>query len=122
MKQRLLQEHVEELSRLKRPPACDGGALAGGAAASLRTQLKAKDLELRQVQSSMAQWEGRTAARLAGEFEEELTAELERYRSKKQNQVKIKVFEWKEVISRPLGTVNQVWGCTAQSPPESMCP
>ncbi|XP_056275270.1 trichohyalin-like [Pseudoliparis swirei] len=70
LKERLILEHVEELSRLKRPPACDGGALAGGAAASLRTQLKAKDLDLRQVQSSMAQ------------FEEELTAELERNPSK----------------------------------------
>lgn len=50
-------------------------------AACLRRQLKAKDLELRQVQRSMAQWKERTAARLACKFEAELTAELERYHS-----------------------------------------
>lgn len=47
-------------------------------AASLRKQLKAKDVELRRVQRSMAQWREQTAARLACKFEEELTAELER--------------------------------------------
>lgn len=56
---------------------CDGRA-EGGAAASLRKQLKAKDMELRQVQRRMAQWKEQTAARLACKFEEELTSELER--------------------------------------------
>lgn len=56
----------------------DGGAEGGGVAASLRKQLKAKDVELRLVQRSMAQWRDQTAARLARKFEEELTAELER--------------------------------------------
>lgn len=74
----LLQEHIEELSSLNWPHECDGGAEGGGAAASLRKQLKAKDLELRQVQRSMGQWKEQTAARLACKFEEELTAELER--------------------------------------------
>lgn len=69
-----LQEHVEELAHL-----CHGGAEeGGGAAASLRRQLKAKDAELRQVQRRMDEWKEQTAARLACKFEEELTAELER--------------------------------------------
>lgn len=50
----------------------------GGVAACLREQLRAKDSELRQVQRSMAEWKGQTAARLARKFEEELTAELGR--------------------------------------------
>lgn len=73
-----LQEHIEELSSLNWAHMCDGGSEGGGAAASLRKQLKAKDLELRQVQRSMGQWKEQTAARLACKFEEELTAELER--------------------------------------------
>lgn len=63
----------------------DGGA-EGGAAASLRKQLQAKDMELRQVQRRMAQWKEQTAARLAFKFEEELTAELERYLLHKEHQ------------------------------------
>ncbi|CAB1439409.1 unnamed protein product, partial [Pleuronectes platessa] len=77
VKERLIQEHIEELSSLNRTQLTDGGA-EGGAAGSLRKQLKAKDVELRQVQRSMAQWKQQTAARLACKFEEELTAELER--------------------------------------------
>lgn len=77
-----LQEHIEELSSLNWAHMCDGGAEGGGGgggvAASLRKQLKAKDLQLRQVQRSMGQWKEQTAARLACKFEEELTAELER--------------------------------------------
>lgn len=56
----------------------DGGA-DGGAAASLRKQLRAKDAELRQVHAGMARWREQTAARLALRLEEALTAELERY-------------------------------------------
>ncbi|XP_028433050.1 trichohyalin isoform X1 [Perca flavescens] len=82
LKERLIQEHIEELSSLNWPHMCDGGAEGGGAAASLRKQLKAKDLELRQVQRSMGQWKEQTAARLACKFEEELTAELERCKTK----------------------------------------
>ncbi|XP_078105767.1 uncharacterized protein LOC144517557 [Sander vitreus] len=82
LKERLIQEHIEELSSLNWPHMCDGGAEGGGVAASLRKQLKAKDLELRQVQRSMGQWKEQTAARLACKFEEELTAELERKPSK----------------------------------------
>ncbi|XP_054867244.1 early endosome antigen 1 isoform X2 [Amphiprion ocellaris] len=83
IKKRLIQEHIEELSSLKRAHLTDGGAEGGGGvAASLRKQLKAKDLELRQVQRSMAEWKEQTAARLACKFEEELTAELERCKAK----------------------------------------
>ncbi|XP_027133479.1 trichohyalin isoform X3 [Larimichthys crocea] len=88
LKERLIQEHIEELSSLNWAHMCDGGAEGGGGgggvAASLRKQLKAKDLQLRQVQRSMGQWKEQTAARLACKFEEELTAELERKTSKTQ--------------------------------------
>ncbi|XP_072244026.1 uncharacterized protein [Leuresthes tenuis] len=80
IKERLIQEHIEELSSFKWAHMSERGAV--GVAASLRRQLNAKDLELRQVQRSMAQWKEQTAARLARKFEEELTAELERCKSK----------------------------------------
>ncbi|XP_060895241.1 trichohyalin isoform X2 [Labrus mixtus] len=88
LKERLIQEHIEELSSLNVSHMCDGGAEGGGggAAASLRKQLKAKDVELRQVQRSMAQWKEQTAARLACKFEEELTSELERKTPKTQEE------------------------------------
>ncbi|XP_077570772.1 uncharacterized protein LOC144195195 [Stigmatopora nigra] len=77
LKERLIQEHVEELSSLKWSRMSDGGLEA-----SLRKQLEAKDMELRQVQRSMTQWKEQTTARLACKFEDELTAELERCRAK----------------------------------------
>ncbi|XP_022608111.1 golgin subfamily A member 4-like [Seriola dumerili] len=86
LKERLIQEHIEELSSLNRAHVSDGGAEGGGVAVSLRKQLKAKDLELRQVRRSMGQWKEQTAARLACKFEEELTAELERKTSKTQGE------------------------------------
>ncbi|XP_037339351.2 golgin subfamily A member 6-like protein 7 isoform X2 [Pungitius pungitius] len=61
LKERLIQEHIEELSSLWAHP-CEGRAEARAMAASLRRQLKAKDLQLRQLQRSMAQWKERTAA------------------------------------------------------------
>ncbi|XP_068559319.1 paramyosin isoform X2 [Cebidichthys violaceus] len=82
LKERLIKEHIEELGSLNWPHMCEGGAEGGGVAASLRKQLKAKELELRQVQRSMGQWKEQTAARLACRFEEELTAELERCKTK----------------------------------------
>ncbi|KAI3372856.1 hypothetical protein L3Q82_023299, partial [Scortum barcoo] len=89
LKERLIQEHIEELSSVNWAHACDGGGAGGrGAAASLRKQLKAKDLELRQVQRSMAQWKEQTTARLACKFEEELTAELERKKTGEERQRK----------------------------------
>ncbi|XP_058491880.1 trichohyalin [Solea solea] len=79
LKERLIQEHIEELSSLTRTHVSEGG---GGVAASLRKQLKAKDLELRQLQRSMSEWKEQTTARLACKFEEELTVELERCKTK----------------------------------------
>ncbi|XP_061586217.1 uncharacterized protein LOC133451263 [Cololabis saira] len=81
VKERLIQEHIEELSSLNWGLVSGGGA-EGGAAASLRRQLRAKDLQLRRVQRSMAQWREQTAARLACKFEEEMTAELERCKAR----------------------------------------
>ncbi|XP_057687257.1 trichohyalin [Corythoichthys intestinalis] len=77
LKERLIQEHIEELSSLKWSRISDGGLEA-----SLRKQLQAKDMELRQVQRNMTQWKEQTTARLACKFEDELTAELERCRAK----------------------------------------
>ncbi|XP_041956368.1 trichohyalin isoform X1 [Alosa sapidissima] len=76
LRERLIQEHIEELSILNRPQL--RGALEGGVVDSLRRQLRDKDEELRQVQRSMSQWKEKTAARLARRFEEELTAELDK--------------------------------------------
>nr|XP_040052440.1 trichohyalin isoform X6 [Gasterosteus aculeatus aculeatus] len=47
LKERLIQEHIEELSSLNWARPCEGRAEVGGMAACLRRQLKAKDLELR---------------------------------------------------------------------------
>ncbi|XP_016886318.1 trichohyalin-like isoform X2 [Cynoglossus semilaevis] len=78
LKERLIQEHIDELSSMKRAHLNDRGEEGGeGMAASLRKQLEAKDLELKQVQRCMGQWKEQTAAHLACTFEEELTAELE---------------------------------------------
>ncbi|KAK6306344.1 hypothetical protein J4Q44_G00232690 [Coregonus suidteri] len=79
LKERLIQEHIEELSGLQRSQVREGGDEAGGVAASLRRQLQAKDQELRLVQRSMGQWKEQITARLACKFEEELTAEQERF-------------------------------------------
>lgn len=73
-----IQDHIEELSSLKWAHLCDQGGEGREMEASLRKQLKAKDMELRQVQRSMGQWKEQIAARLACKFEEELTAELEK--------------------------------------------
>ncbi|PWA15854.1 hypothetical protein CCH79_00009094, partial [Gambusia affinis] len=77
LKARLNQEHIEEFCSLKRVPGSDGWA-----AASLCRQLKAQDLELRQLQINTAQWKQQTAARLTGSFTEQLMADLERNASK----------------------------------------
>ncbi|XP_042564140.1 trichohyalin isoform X2 [Clupea harengus] len=76
LRERLIQEHIEELSILNRSQL--RGAPEGSVMDSLRRQLRDKDEELRHVQRSMGQWKEKTAARLARKFEEELTSELER--------------------------------------------
>ncbi|XP_062307797.1 trichohyalin [Osmerus eperlanus] len=76
LKERLIQEHIEELSRATRAQQ------GGGVAWSLHKQLQDKDQELRQVQRNMGQWKEQTSARLACKFEQELTSELERCKAR----------------------------------------
>ncbi|XP_040928233.1 myosin-8 isoform X2 [Betta splendens] len=74
LKEQLILEHVEELSRLSLV-RMGGGRADGGVAESLHKQLKAKDLELRQVQKNTGRWREQTAARLASRFELQRKAE-----------------------------------------------
>ncbi|CAL8342940.1 unnamed protein product [Lota lota] len=82
LQERLVQEHVEELGSMKRRAGWGGG----GVEACLRRQQQAKEQEVRQVQSRVGQWQSWTASRLDAQFEEELTAELERRRSETQEE------------------------------------
>ncbi|KAL6465207.1 hypothetical protein MHYP_G00253400 [Metynnis hypsauchen] len=75
LKEKLIQEHIEELSSMSR-------VRLGEDDDGLRRQLQAKDEELRQVQRNMAKWKEKTTKRLAQKFEEELSTELERRVSK----------------------------------------
>ncbi|XP_066546057.1 uncharacterized protein LOC136713061 [Amia ocellicauda] len=75
LKERLIQEHVEEVSKLQRTKMKES---RGGESQVLRQQLWQKDEELRAIQRSMSQWKDQTAAKLALKFEEEFTSELER--------------------------------------------
>ncbi|KAK1792238.1 hypothetical protein P4O66_012197, partial [Electrophorus voltai] len=77
LKEKLIQEHIEELSCVSRLRLHEDDDDGGSMAANLRKQLKAKDEELRQVQRYVAHWKEKTTARLAHRFEEELTSELE---------------------------------------------
>ncbi|KAK3514370.1 hypothetical protein QTP70_015896, partial [Hemibagrus guttatus] len=77
LREKLIQEHIEELSSLNRMRLREDDD-GDGVAARLRRQLRAKDEELRQVHRSMGQWKEKTTARLARKFEQELTSELER--------------------------------------------
>ncbi|XP_023660089.1 uncharacterized protein [Paramormyrops kingsleyae] len=79
LRQHLIQEHMEELSSLKRNWLRNSShGEAGGLITSLRRQLQDKDEELREVQRNMGHWKEQTTARLARKFEEEMMAELER--------------------------------------------
>ncbi|XP_035385651.1 trichohyalin isoform X2 [Electrophorus electricus] len=80
LKEKLIQEHIEELSCVSRLRLHEDDDDGGSMAANLRKQLKAKDEELRQVQRYVAHWKEKTTARLAHRFEEELTSELERWK------------------------------------------
>ncbi|XP_041083533.1 trichohyalin-like isoform X2 [Polyodon spathula] len=79
IKERLIQEHIEEISKLQRPLLKDSG---GSECQSLRQQLREKDSELRAIQRNMTHWKDDTAAKLAAKFEEELNSELEKRMSK----------------------------------------
>ncbi|XP_041078596.1 trichohyalin-like isoform X2 [Polyodon spathula] len=78
IKERLIQEHIEEISKLQRPLLKDSG---GSECQSLRQQLREKDSELRAIQRNMTHWKDETAAKLAAKFEEELNSELEKCKS-----------------------------------------
>ncbi|KAG8456206.1 hypothetical protein GDO86_002122 [Hymenochirus boettgeri] len=73
MKERLIQEHIEEITNLQRDQLRDS---SGGE--SLRQQLREKDNELRAIQRNMGKWKDETATKLARKFEEELNIELEK--------------------------------------------
>ncbi|MFT7805131.1 trichohyalin-like isoform X1 [Arapaima gigas] len=78
LKERLIQEHIKEISSLQRTKLHDSTGEGGGLVVSLRRQLRDKDAELQEVQKNMSRWKEQTTARLAQKFEEELMAELER--------------------------------------------
>ncbi|XP_078523182.1 uncharacterized protein LOC144792163 [Lissotriton helveticus] len=75
LKERLIQEHIEEITNLQRNQLRESGS---GDSQTLRQQLREKDNELRAIQRSMARWKDETACKLARKFEEELNDELEK--------------------------------------------
>ncbi|KAM4707132.1 uncharacterized protein O3C94_003672 [Discoglossus pictus] len=75
LKERLIQEHIEEITNLQRDQLKDSNSADSR---SLRQQLREKDNELRAIQRNMAKWKEETATKLARKFEEELNAELEK--------------------------------------------
>ncbi|XP_057182011.1 trichohyalin [Triplophysa rosa] len=78
LKEKLIQEHMKEKSSLCKGRLHMNDDDTDGLFAHLRRQLQAKDDELRLVQKNMAEWKGKTTARLAHKFQLEVTAELER--------------------------------------------
>ncbi|XP_042700778.2 uncharacterized protein LOC101946607 isoform X1 [Chrysemys picta bellii] len=74
LKERLIQEHLQEIASLQHSQLKEAG---GGEQQTLRQQLREKDSELRAIQRSMAHWKDQTTCKLARKFEEELNAELE---------------------------------------------
>ncbi|XP_055017436.1 myosin-7B-like [Boleophthalmus pectinirostris] len=113
LKERLIQEHIEELSSLQR----EGPSQE--VLAYLRSQLRAKDSELKQVQRSMVQWKELTAHRMACKFEEELSTELERHVLKAPEQLKGPVTPKEEQSSEekacPLSSVCSVLDCSSDT-------
>ncbi|XP_028851434.1 trichohyalin [Denticeps clupeoides] len=81
LQERLVQEHIEELSSFSRARMNRLVDAEEGVVPSLRRQLQAKDEELRQVQRSMGQWKERTTERLARKLEEELMSQLEKHKA-----------------------------------------
>ncbi|XP_053556468.1 trichohyalin-like [Bombina bombina] len=75
LKERLIQEHIEEITNLQRDQLKDSNSAESR---SLRQQLREKDNELRAIQRNMAKWKEETATKLACKFEEELNADLEK--------------------------------------------
>ncbi|XP_075127507.1 uncharacterized protein LOC142200769 [Leptodactylus fuscus] len=75
LKDRLIQEHIEEITNLQREQLRESN---GGENQSLRQKLREKDNELKAIQRNMAKWKDETSTKLARKFEEELNAELEK--------------------------------------------
>ncbi|XP_016369939.1 trichohyalin-like [Sinocyclocheilus rhinocerous] len=69
LKEKLIQEHIEEMSGISRAQLRMNNGDTDEPCVHLRRQLRAKDDELRQVQNNMAQWKDKTTARLAHKFE-----------------------------------------------------
>ncbi|XP_062399849.1 trichohyalin [Sardina pilchardus] len=115
LRERLIQEHIEELSVLNRPQL--RGAPEGGVVDALRRQLRDKDEELRQVQRSMGQWKEKTTARLARKFEEELTAELDKRtpRVRSDQEKKLQRLE-EEMRQLTMGDFDHTSSATRSSP------
>ncbi|CAM5099950.1 unnamed protein product [Natator depressus] len=74
LKERLIQEHLQEIASLQRSQLKEAG---GGEQQTLRQQLREKDNELWAIQRCMAHWKDQTTCKLARKFEEELNAERE---------------------------------------------
>nr|XP_033811795.1 uncharacterized protein LOC117365440 isoform X3 [Geotrypetes seraphini] len=79
IKERLVKEHIEEITTLKRNQLRESG---GSENQTLRQLLRDKDNELRAIQRNMTRWKDETTGKLARKFEEELNAELEKQFSK----------------------------------------
>ncbi|XP_039625843.1 trichohyalin isoform X1 [Polypterus senegalus] len=75
LKERLIQEHIDEISMLQRTQLGDSG---NSEKQSLRQQLREKNNELRAIQRNMTKWKDETATKLACKFEEQLNGELEK--------------------------------------------
>eukprot|EP00062_Callorhinchus_milii_P022235 gi/632979802/ref/XP_007906675.1/ PREDICTED: trichohyalin-like isoform X2 [Callorhinchus milii] len=97
LKDRLIQEHIKEISDLQRSQHKDSG---GSQEPLLRQQLREKDNELRAIQRNMTKWKDETASKLACKFEEELTAELEKRLSKHRAEHQRKIEKLENEIRR----------------------
>uniref|UniRef100_UPI00398EEE67 uncharacterized protein n=1 Tax=Pristiophorus japonicus TaxID=55135 RepID=UPI00398EEE67 len=88
LKDRLIQDHIEEISKLRRSQLKDSGS---GEEQVIRQQLQEKDNELRAVQRNMAKWKDETTCKLARKFEGERNAELEKCLSKNRSEHQRKI-------------------------------
>ncbi|XP_072521402.1 uncharacterized protein [Salminus brasiliensis] len=105
LREKLIQEHIEELSSMSRARLSEGDG--DGAAASLRRQLQAKDEELRQVQKNMAQWKERTTTRLTQKFEDELERRVSKPTSEQQRRLELLEGEMRH-LTRSYGDLTDV--------------
>ncbi|XP_065106156.1 uncharacterized protein [Paramisgurnus dabryanus] len=83
LKEKLIQEHMKEISGLCTTNMDDDDE-TDGLLAHMHRQLQAKDDELKLVQKNMAEWKDKTTARLAHKFQLELTDGMDRRVAKPQ--------------------------------------